>query len=228
MLATLVRTAVVRRGRQSVCPCRLSRKLGTSTTFKNSGGIILPPDVERERLELKKQDSVPPVKEQKNRLLRELCGLIRFGGPITVAQYMNEVLTNPVSGYYTKKSDVLGARGDFVTSPEISQMFGECLGVWILSEWLKMGAPPLQLVELGPGRGTLMKDVLRTLKTVKPECLEKISIHLVEVSDAIRNLQMEALCDGEPQTAAGDGSPGLEVNEVKCSPIPDINIFYFF
>ena len=96
------------------------------------------------------------------KLQRELVQKIRFSGPLTVSQYMQEVLTNPLSGYYMR-SEVFGPQGDFITSPEISQMFGECIAIWLLNEWFKMGAPkPLQLIELGPGRGTLMSDICRT------------------------------------------------------------------
>lgn len=128
------------------------------------------------------------------KLLRELCSKIRFSGPITVAEYMREVLTNPIHGFYMEKT-VLGSKGHFITSPDISQMFGECVGAWILNEWMKMGCPAeFQLVELGPGRGTLTSDVLRTLSKLEPGCLEGASVHLVEVSSKMQQLQKDTLC----------------------------------
>lgn len=142
-----------------------------------------------------------------NALLNNLCARIRFGGPMTVAQFMQEVVSHPRTGYYAAKDEVLGAGGDFVTSPEISQMFGECLSVWLLHEWTKMGRPrPLQLVELGPGRGTLMNDVLRSLqKLTPPEVLKDLSVHLVEISDRLRKQQEAQLCGyfrKQPETEA--------------------------
>lgn len=86
---------------------------------------------------------------------------IRLSGPISVADYMHIVATNPTEGYYMKK-EVIGHDGDFITSPEISQLFGEILGVWFYAETRKMGpGKPLQIVELGPGKGTLLSDILR-------------------------------------------------------------------
>lgn len=131
------------------------------------------------------------------RLLRELCGRIKLMGPLTMADYMREVLVNPRLGYYMS-GEVLGEKGDFVTSPEISQMFGECLGIWVLSEWQKMGHPaPMQLVELGPGKGTLMSDILRTIGQLSPESLTNISVHLVELSPSMRREQELALGSDE-------------------------------
>ncbi|GFS19476.1 protein arginine methyltransferase NDUFAF7, mitochondrial [Elysia marginata] len=121
-----------------------------------------------------------------------------MAGPLTVADYMKEVLTNPLSGYYMHR-DVFGTAGDFITSPEISQMFGEMLGVWIVNEWLNCyKGQELQLVELGPGRGTLADDMLRVFSQF-PEIASKISLHLVEVSPALSHMQAIKLV-GEPDS----------------------------
>lgn len=86
---------------------------------------------------------------------------IRLNGPISVAEYMHIVTTNPTEGYYMKK-ETIGESGDFITSPEISQLFGEILAIWFYAESKKMGpGKPLQIVELGPGKGTMMVDFLR-------------------------------------------------------------------
>ncbi|CAG5127418.1 unnamed protein product [Candidula unifasciata] len=123
-----------------------------------------------------------------NPLLKHLQRRIKMAGPITVADYMKEVLTNSVSGYYMNR-DVFGAAGDFITSPEISQMFGEVFGVWVVNEWLNhYDNQQIQIVELGPGRGTLADDMLRVFSQF-PAIKDKISVHLVEVSPALSRMQ---------------------------------------
>lgn len=116
---------------------------------------------------------------------------IRENGPISIARYMTLCLQHPTYGYYIRK-DPLGARGDFTTAPEISQMFGEMLGLWAAAVWQSQGGGPIALTELGPGRGTLMADILRTARQV-PGFLEALKLQLVETSPALRKRQQEAL-----------------------------------
>ncbi|XP_055606416.1 protein arginine methyltransferase NDUFAF7 homolog, mitochondrial-like [Uranotaenia lowii] len=123
----------------------------------------------------------------------ELQSRIRATGPIPVATYMKQVLTNPASGYYMTPDEVLGSKGDFVTSPEIGQIFGEMIAVWFLTEWSKFGRPsPYQLVELGPGKGTMMKDILRVCDGLN--VTPGLSIHLVEMSEHLSKVQASTLC----------------------------------
>jgi NADH dehydrogenase [ubiquinone] 1 alpha subcomplex assembly factor 7 len=125
-------------------------------------------------------------------LEREIRALIEAQGPLSVSRYMALCLAHPEYGYYTT-NDPFGPGGDFVTAPEISQMFGELVGVWCAEVWRLMGAPQkIALVELGPGRGTLMKDALRAAK-VMPGFLDSIELHLVETSPLLQERQRETL-----------------------------------
>ncbi|GFY87053.1 NADH dehydrogenase ubiquinone complex I, assembly factor-like protein [Actinidia rufa] len=126
-------------------------------------------------------------------LVKHLKGIIKFrGGPISVAEYMEEVLTNPKAGFYINR-DVFGAEGDFITSPEVSQMFGEMVGVWAMCLWEQMGQPnKVNLIELGPGRGTLMADLLRGASKFK-NFTESLHIHMVECSPTLQKLQYSHL-----------------------------------
>ena len=122
----------------------------------------------------------------------ELRRMIAADGPISVARYMALCLGHPVHGYYMAR-DPFGAAGDFVTAPEISQMFGELLGLWAAAVWRQMDAPARALlVELGPGRGTLMADALRAASVV-PGFGAAVTVHLVETSPALRSRQQEML-----------------------------------
>jgi NADH dehydrogenase [ubiquinone] 1 alpha subcomplex assembly factor 7 len=127
-----------------------------------------------------------------NALTREITAMIAQDGPITLERYMALALGHPKHGYYMTR-DPFGAGGDFITAPEISQMFGELVGVWASEAWRLAGAPnPTRLVELGPGRGTLIFDLLRVAR-VAPDFLDAISVHLVETSPALRAVQRETL-----------------------------------
>lgn len=117
---------------------------------------------------------------------------IETSGPVTVADYMAQCLLHPTFGYYATR-DPFGAQGDFITAPEISQMFGEMLGLCLAQTWLDQGAPRnFALAEIGPGRGTLMRDMLRAAKSVpsfNPQ------IHLIEASPTLRSIQRATLGD---------------------------------
>jgi SAM-dependent MidA family methyltransferase len=118
-----------------------------------------------------------------------LVAQIRQTGPITVAEYMNISLLHPVLGYYTTR-DPFGVAGDFTTAPEISQMFGELIGLSLAQSWLDQGAPnPFTLAEIGPGRGTMMADIIRATKGV-PGFLQAMDVWLIEASDTLRAQQL--------------------------------------
>ncbi|MGR3759999.1 class I SAM-dependent methyltransferase [Roseobacteraceae bacterium NS-SX3] len=130
-------------------------------------------------------------------LMDHLAARIRADGPMSVADYMADCLLHPRYGYYTTR-DPLGAKGDFTTAPEISQMFGELLGLSLAQAWLDQGSPaPFTLAELGPGRGTLMADLLRATRAV-PGFHEAMQICLVEASPALRAAQRDALAGHTP------------------------------
>ena len=146
-------------------------------------------------------------------LEQELRRLIEAEGPVSVARYMALCLAHPQYGYYVTR-DPLGAAGDFTTAPEISQMFGELLGLWAIAVWQAMGAPPrVLLTELGPGRGTLMADALRAARVV-PAFRAAAEVHLVEMSPVLRARQGEAL-------SASGASPAWhgDVAELPDAPL---------
>jgi SAM-dependent MidA family methyltransferase len=129
-----------------------------------------------------------------NALGERIATLIETQGPLSVAQFMTLALLDPSDGYYATR-DPFGAHGDFITAPEISQIFGELIGLWCVQAWIDQDEPKrAQLVELGPGRGTLMADVLRAAK-LAPEFLKSIDVVMVEASPTLRALQKERLKD---------------------------------
>jgi NADH dehydrogenase [ubiquinone] 1 alpha subcomplex assembly factor 7 len=130
-------------------------------------------------------------------LLPAMLRRIQRTGPMTVAEYMAEALHDRAGGYYAS-GDPFGSTGDFVTAPEVSQMFGELLGLWMISTWIGAGAPErVCLVELGPGRGTLMADMLRAIGGVVDPG-EVFQVHLVETNPSLRAIQAERLSPLEP------------------------------
>jgi NADH dehydrogenase [ubiquinone] 1 alpha subcomplex assembly factor 7 len=157
-------------------------------------------------------------------LLDRLKAQIAQDGPIGVAEYFTRCLHDPRDGYYATRPD-LGAGGDFITAPLVSQMFGELIGLWAVETWTRMGRPaPFRLVEMGPGDGTLMSDLLRAAR-LAPDFLAAADLWLVEVSPPLRALQAERLAGVAPNwadrlEAVPDGAPMILIaNEVlDCLP----------
>ncbi|HEU0060656.1 MAG TPA: SAM-dependent methyltransferase [Hyphomicrobiaceae bacterium] len=132
-------------------------------------------------------------------LLAVLRERIRQQGPLRLDAYMATCLTDPVHGYWNKPRSI-GADGDFITAPEISQVFGELLGLWAATTWQGMGHPArVRLIELGPGRGTLMRDALRAAAIVAP-FRAALSVHLIEKSPALRHQQQAMLASAGAAT----------------------------
>ncbi len=125
-------------------------------------------------------------------LIEKLRRLITTVGPITIADYMSLVLSDPEHGYYTTRTTI-GLEGDFITAPEISQMFGELIGIWCVAAYEALGRPKrFLLTEFGPGRGTLMADLLRAGR-VDPGFIRAAEVHLVEISPELRRRQAASL-----------------------------------
>ena len=121
-------------------------------------------------------------------LLDRIKARIQSEGPMSVAEYMSICLLDPKHGYYPTR-DPLGSDGDFITAPEISQMFGEVLGLWVIQCWKDMGSPGgFNLVEMGPGRGIMMSDMLRAIN-LAPDCMDNMSVYLIEASAALQAVQ---------------------------------------
>ena len=125
-----------------------------------------------------------------NVLAAKLRAGIKQDGPITLHDYMQACAADPEFGYYRVR-EPFGTKGDFITAPDICQMFGELIGLWCVHVWAELGQPNnCKLIELGPGRGTLMSDALRAASLV-PEFLNSIEVHLVETSQALRAAQQQ-------------------------------------
>ncbi|MEP6342886.1 MAG: SAM-dependent methyltransferase [Maricaulaceae bacterium] len=134
------------------------------------------------------------MNQTETELSTRIKSYIRDTGPIPVSEYMSLCLLDPTHGFYPTR-DPLGSDGDFITAPEISQMFGEVLGLWVIQSWMDIGKPRrFNLVEMGPGRGIMMADMMRTI-LLDPECISAVRVHLIEVSAALEAVQGESLAD---------------------------------
>jgi len=160
------------------------------------------------------------------KLETRLKALIKEAGPISVAEYMAYCLLDPVDGFYPTR-DPLGSDGDFITAPEISQMFGEVLGLFVLQTWIDIGRPKeVYLIELGPGRGVMMADMLRAA-SLDPDFKKAVTVILVEASAALEAVQGQSLANAgigvqwaKTLDAAPQGPSIIIGNEfLDCLPI---------
>ncbi|KAK4242413.1 NADH dehydrogenase complex I, assembly factor 7 [Achaetomium macrosporum] len=145
-------------------------------------------------------------------LAKQLAAAIETTGPVPLASYMRMCLTADIGGYYTgaleEGRDQFGVKGDFVTSPEISQVFGELCGIWFVAEWIAQGRQSrgIELIEVGPGRGTLMDDMLRTIQKFPAMANSIDAIYMVEASPELRMAQKNLLCgEDAPMTESKVG-----------------------
>ncbi|UKZ68912.1 uncharacterized protein TrAtP1_009930 [Trichoderma atroviride] len=186
-------------------PLRFSRKSAAISSTSTSSRCF---SLTSARLSEERQWSTP--------LAKQLYEAISTTGSVPLASYMRMCLTGDLGGYYTgavgQDRDQFGAKGDFVTSPEISQIFGELLGIWFIAEWISQGLPSkgVQLIEVGPGRGTLMDDMLRTIQRFPAMAASIESVFMVEASRELRETQKKRLC--------GPDAPSTESNAGCHSP----------
>lgn len=157
-----------------------------------------------------------------NELAKKLAEHIQDNGPLTVAEFMAACLYDPDDGYYATRPSIGGDGADFLTAPEASQMFGELIGLWCAHEWDALGKPAFNLIELGPGRGVLMQDMLRATQRVEG-LHDAARVVLVETSAPLRDVQAERVPDAEWAPRIEDAPPGPSLivgNEfLDCLPI---------
>ncbi|OTB08404.1 hypothetical protein M426DRAFT_317025 [Hypoxylon sp. CI-4A] len=179
-----------------------------------------------------------PCREEERKwstpLAKQLTEAINTTGPIPLASFMRMCLTADVGGYYTgaleASRDQFGQKGDFITSPEISQIFGELVGIWFVAEWMSQGRPKqgVELIEVGPGRGTLMDDMLRTIRNFKDMASSIHTVYMVEASKELRTAQKNLLCGedavmteskiGWHSTSKYSGVPIVWTDSIKAIP----------
>ncbi|KAI1102828.1 DUF185-domain-containing protein [Jackrogersella minutella] len=182
--------------------------------------------------------ATPPCREEERKwstpLAKQLTEAINTTGPIPLASYMRMCLTSDIGGYYTGAietgRDQFGQKGDFITSPEISQIFGELVGIWFVAEWMSQGRPKqgVELIEVGPGRGTLMDDMLRTMRNFKDMASSIETVYMVEASSELRTTQKNLLCGedavmteskiGWHSTSKYSGVPVVWTDSIKAIP----------
>ena len=165
----------------------------------------------------------PPPLKGKGNLEERLRENIRLNGPISVADFMQACLHDPEHGYYATRPALGGEDADFLTAPEASQMFGELLGLWCAHEWTQIGSPaPVQLIELGPGRGVLMQDALRAAQKA-PSFFDALKPTFVESSAPLRAEQRARVAHAQWAARLEDAPPGpalILANEfLDCLPI---------
>eukprot|EP00605_Chrysophyceae_sp_TOSAG23-4_P000291 GSChrysophyteH1.ASY1.ANO1.336.1 assembled CDS len=143
--------------------------------------------------DVRPEEPIPANKEEMTELAKDLQAYIAVRGPISIHDFMLQGSNHLIHGYYQTSAAKIGHEGDFITAPEISQLFGEMLGMWCISQWMSLGQPStIDLLELGPGKGTLMKDILRVASKF-PDFQAALRVHMVELSEAMRSLQREAV-----------------------------------
>jgi NADH dehydrogenase [ubiquinone] 1 alpha subcomplex assembly factor 7 len=155
-------------------------------------------------------------------LKQRLIEHIRENGPMTVAEFMGACLYDPEDGYYATRPAIGGDGADFLTAPEASQMFGELVGLWCAHEWSVLGKPAFNLIELGPGRGVLMQDLMRAASSVEGFG-DAANIVLVEASAPLRDEQAARVPQAEWALRLDDAPPGpsfILANEfLDCLPV---------
>jgi NADH dehydrogenase [ubiquinone] 1 alpha subcomplex assembly factor 7 len=155
-------------------------------------------------------------------LKTKLIDHIRETGPMTVADYMGAALYDPKDGYYATRPAIGGESADFLTAPEASQMFGELIGLWCAHEWDVLGKPAFNLIELGPGRGVLMQDMLRATQRIEG-FHDAANVVFVEMSGPLRDEQASRVENADWTVRLEDAPPGpslIIANEfLDCFPI---------